>query len=58
MNKSRNIPTTDSKTPKRTMTTFVRKAAKLETEMKSPIFESSLKKGPGFIKKPNDSWDY
>ena len=57
MNKSRNIPTTDSNTPKRTITTFVRKAAKLETEKKSPIFESNLK-GQNWIKKPNDSWDY
>lgn len=58
MNKSRNIPKTDSTTPKRTITTFVRKAAKLETEKKAPIFEGSLNKTNLWLKKPNDSWDY
>ena len=58
MNKSRNIPTPDSDIPKRTITNFVRKSPKLETEKKSPIFESNFNKKTGFLKKPNDSWDY
>ena len=59
MDKSRNIPKQDSNTPKKTITNFVRKTAKLETEKKSPIFESNLKnKDFGWIKKQNDSWDY
>ena len=62
MNKSGNTPKPDSNNAKKSPTNFVRKTAKLATSAlggtKSPIFESQLKKESGFLKKPNDSWEY
>lgn len=60
MNKSRNIPLTDRREPKRTMTNFVRKVVRSESEDRSAENENRLNKNKesGWLQKPDDSWDY
>ena len=60
MNKQENSPKSDSNPAKKSPTNFVRKTAKLATDSnkKSPLFESQLKNEAGFLKRPNESWDY
>ena len=58
MDKSSDTPKKNTTIPKKTITNFIRKVVKLETDKKNPIFESQLKKGTSWLKKTNDSWDY
>ena len=58
MNKQEHSPKSDSNSAKKSPTNFVRKTSKLAQDKKSPLFENQLKKESGFLKRPNESWDY
>ncbi|WP_317897203.1 hypothetical protein [Aurantibacillus circumpalustris] len=58
MNKLRNTPKAESNSPKKSISNFGRKAAKLDTSKKTKIFEGTLDKTSVWLKRENESWDY